>query len=60
VRSGVAENPATPIGILKILAKEVSAKEESQMVQARVAENPSTPESLRREIENRWCSELFT
>ena len=50
VRCGVAVNPATPIGILKVLAKEESAKGESQMVQAKVAENPSIPESLRREI----------
>jgi hypothetical protein len=50
VRCGVAVNPATPIGILKMLAKEESAKSESQIVQARVAENPSIPESLRREI----------
>ena len=50
VRCGVAVNPATPIGILKVLAKEESAKGESQIVQARVAENPSIPESLRREI----------
>lgn len=50
VRCGVAVNPATPIGILKVLAKEESAKGESQIVKARVAENPSIPESLRREV----------
>ena len=50
VRCGVAVNPATPIGILKVLAKEEIAKGESQIVQGRVAENPSIPESLRREI----------
>ena len=50
VRCGVAVNPATPIGILMVLAREESAKGESQIVQARVAENPSIPESLRREI----------
>ena len=46
VRCGVAVNPATPVGILKVLAKQ----ESSQIVQARVAENPSIPESLRREV----------
>lgn len=50
VRCGVAVNPATPISILKVLAKEESAKGGSQIVQAKVAENPSIPESLRREI----------
>jgi hypothetical protein len=33
-----------------VLAKEESAKGGSQIVQAKVAENPSIPESLRREI----------
>jgi len=46
VRCGVAVNPATPVGILKVLAKQ----ESSQIVQATVAENPSIPESLRREV----------
>lgn len=49
-RCGVAVNPSTPVDILEFLGRPEIVDEYSYLVQARVAQNPSTPASLRKEI----------